>query len=287
MTARGTLYVVATPIGNLDDLSPRALAVLRRVSSIYCEDTRVTGKLAARFGLSAPRISCHEHNEGSRIAGLLERLERGESVALVSDAGTPALSDPGQYAVAAAAQAGHAVLAVAGPSAGAAALSISGLPAVPHLFAGFPPPKAGARRAFFERIATRTETIVYFEAPHRLAASLADAARIFGPRRAVVARELTKIHEEAVRGTLEEIRDRIEARASVLGECVVVIEGAVPVREVATSADVDEAIAGFQRQGLSSKQISKEIARTTGIPARAIYDRLLRRKTDSGRDSVP
>jgi len=203
-------------------------------------------------------------------------------VALVSDAGTPALSDPGQHAVAAAAQAGHAVVAVAGPSAGAAALSISGLPAVPHLFAGFPPAKPGARRAFFERIAPRTETIVYFEAPHRLAASLADAARIFGPRRAVVARELTKIHEEAVRGTLEEIRDRVAARASVLGECVVVIEGAPPAGEEATPADVDEAIAGLERQGLSGRQISKEVARTTGIPARTIYARLLERKTEPG-----
>ena len=282
MTARGTLFVVATPIGNLEDLSPRALAVLRKVSAIYCEDTRVTGKLAARFGLSAPRVSCHAHNEGSRVAGLLERLERGESVALVSDAGTPALSDPGQHAVAAAAQAGHAVLAVAGPSAGAAALSISGLPAVPHFFAGFPPPKPGARRAFFERLAARTETIVYFEAPHRLAASLADAARILGPRRAVVARELTKIHEEALRGTLAEIRDRIAARAAVLGECVVVIEGAAPAGEEATPADVDEAIAALERQGLSGKQISKEIALTTGLPSREIYQRLLRRKKSPG-----
>jgi len=282
MTARGTLFVVATPIGNLEDLSPRALAVLRQVSAIYCEDTRVTGKLAARFGLSSPRISCHAHNEASRIAGLLERLARGESVALVSDAGTPALSDPGQHAVAAAAQAGHAVLAVAGPSAGAAALSISGLPAVPHLFAGFPPPKPGARRTFFERLAARAETIVYFEAPHRLAASLADAAKIFGPRRAMVARELTKIHEEAMRGTLDEIRDRVASRASVLGECVVVIEGAAADPEEATPGDVEKAIADLERQGLSGRQISKEIARTTGIPARTIYARLLRRKTETG-----
>jgi 16S rRNA (cytidine1402-2'-O)-methyltransferase len=278
MSTRGTLFVVATPIGNLEDLSPRAIAVLRSASAIYCEDTRVTGKLAARFGLSAPRISCHAHNETARVAGLLERLQRGESVALVSDAGTPALSDPGQHAVAAAANAGHAVVAVPGPSAAAAALSISGLPAVPHLFAGFPPAKPGARRAFFERLAPRSETIVYFEAPHRLAASLADAAAVFGTRRAVVARELTKIHEEALRGTLADIRDRLSARGSVLGECVVVIEGAGTTAPSATPEDIDEAIDRLESEGLSGREISKRVARASGVPARAIYERILRRK---------
>ena len=278
MSTRGTLFVVATPIGNLEDLSPRAIAVLRRASAIYCEDTRVTGKLAARFGLSAPRISCHAHNETARVAGLLDRLERGESVALVSDAGTPALSDPGQHAVAAAATAGHAIVAVPGPSAAAAALSISGLPAVPHLFAGFPPAKPGARRAFFERLASRSETIVYFEAPHRLAASLSDAAAVFGTRRAVVARELTKIHEEALRGTLAEIRDRLAARGSVLGECVVVIEGAETAEPPAAPEDIDEAIGRLESEGLSGREISKRVARASGVPARAVYERILRRK---------
>jgi 16S rRNA (cytidine1402-2'-O)-methyltransferase len=279
MSARGTLFVVATPIGNLEDLSPRAIAVLRGAAAIYCEDTRVTGKLAARFGLSAPRISCHAHNETARVAGLIERLDRGESVALVSDAGTPALSDPGQHAVAAAAAAGHAIVAVPGPSAAAAALSISGLPAVPHLFAGFPPAKSGARRAFFERLVARSETIVYFEAPHRLPASLADAAAVFGARRAVVARELTKIHEEALRGTLAEIRDRLAARGKVLGECVVVIEGAGTAAASAAPEDVDAAIDRLESEGLSAREISKRVARAFGLPARTVYARILRRKS--------
>lgn len=280
MTARGTLFVVATPIGNLEDLSPRALRVLRSVSAIYCEDTRVTGKLAARFGLVAPRISCHAHNEDARIAGLLDRLGRGESVALVSDAGTPALSDPGQRAVAAAGKAGHAVLAVAGPSAGAAALSVSGLPAVPHFFAGFPPPKSGARRAFFESLAGRSETIVYFEAPHRLAASLADAAGVLGARRAAVSRELTKLHEETLRGTLAELRDRIAGRGSVLGECVVVIEGGGTERAALAPEEVEEAISRLEKEGVSAREISKTIALASGVPAREVYARLLRRKKD-------
>jgi 16S rRNA (cytidine1402-2'-O)-methyltransferase len=152
---------------------------------------------------------------------------------------------------------------------------------VPHL-AGFPPPKTGARRAFFERLAARPETIVYFEAPHRLAASLADAAGVLGMRRAVVARELTKVHEEALRGTLAEIRDRFAARGSVLGECVVVIEGAANVPSPAAPEDIEEAIDRLESEGPSGREISKRIARSSGVPARAVYERILRRKNRPG-----
>ena len=280
MSGRGRLFVVATPIGNLEDLSPRAISVLRGAAAIYCEDTRVTGKLAARFGLSAPRISCHAHNEGSRIAEVLDRLARGEALALVSDAGTPGLSDPGQRIVAAAADAGHAVLTVPGPAAAAAALSISGLAAVPHLFVGFPPSRAGARRAFFDRLASRTETIVYFEAPHRLAASLADALASFGARRAVVARELTKLHEETLRGSLAEIRERVAARGSVRGECVVVIAGAAGENAAPGAEGIDAAIDRLRRAGGTARGIAKELAPAFGLSTREIYDRVVRRNPE-------
>ena len=278
MSPKGTLAVVATPIGNLDDLSPRAAAVLRRAAAIYCEDTRVTAKLASRFGLSAPRISCHAHNEETRVAEVLARLARGEEVALVSDAGTPAVSDPGERIVAAAAAAGFPVVTVPGPNAAAAALSISGLPAVPHVFLGFPPPKSGARRAFFERYRDRPETLVWFEAPHRLGAALSDAAAALGSRPAIVARELTKIHEEALRGDLSELRDRIASRGAVRGECVVVAGGARAPESSHAPDEVEARIAALEGRGMTSREIAREVARATGVPSRDVYRRVVSRK---------
>jgi 16S rRNA (cytidine1402-2'-O)-methyltransferase len=278
MAPKGILAVVATPIGNLEDLSPRAEAVLRRAAAIYCEDTRVTAKLASRFALSAPRISCHAHNEDSRIAEVLERLQRGEEVALVSDAGTPAFSDPGERIVAAAAAAGFSVLAIPGPSAAAAALSISGLPAVPHVFLGFPPARSGARRAFFGRYRERPETLVWFEAPHRLAASLSDAADALGSRPAVVARELTKVHEEALRGDLAELRERIAGRPSIRGECVVVAGGARAAESAAAPADVDAKIRGLEGRDMTAREIARAVASETGVSSRDVYRRLIERK---------
>ena len=222
---RGELRLVGTPIGNLEDLSPRALTALRTADAILCEDTRVTAKLAARFGLTAPRISCPAPRERSRVGELLRRLAAGEALALVSDAGMPLLSDPGEHLVAAAAAAGYPVRVVPGPSAPAAALAISGLPAVPHVFLGFLPARSGERRRFLESHRERPETLVWFEAPHRLAESLADAARILGGRRACVARELTKVHEEAARGSLPELAALFRARGRTRGESTVVVEG--------------------------------------------------------------
>ena len=274
--------MVATPIGNLDDLSPRAADVLRRAAAIFCEDTRVTGKLAARFGFSAPRISCHAHNEEKRVADVLGRLSAGEEVALVSDAGTPAFSDPGERIVAAAAAAGFPVVAVPGPSAAAAALSVSGLPAVPHLFLGFPPAKSGARRSFFAACRDRRETLVWFEAPHRLLASLADAAAALGDRPAVVARELTKLHEETLRGGLAALRDAVADRGTVRGECVVVARGA-PARGAAGGAEapiasLDERIERLEGSGLSAREIARRVAEETGIPSRDVYRRIVERR---------
>jgi len=194
----GTLYVVATPIGNLEDVTLRALRILREVSVIAAEDTRRTARLLQQYSISTPTTSLHQHNEGLRTEGLLARIAAGESVALVSDAGTPVISDPGGGLVAAAHAAGIKVEPVPGPSAPLAALSASGLPAEPFCYLGFPPAKGNARKHWFAALPEQAGTIVLFEAPHRLRRTLEDLLSSLGDRKALVARELTKAHEELV-----------------------------------------------------------------------------------------
>ena len=270
---RGQLLVVGTPIGNLEDLSPRALRALSDADAILCEDTRVTGKLAARFSLSAARLSCPGPREKGRVAELLRRLERGETVALVSDAGMPGLSDPGEHLVAAAAAAGYPVRVVPGPSASAAALAISGLSAVPHLFLGFLPARAGERRRFLEGVRDRTETLVWFEAPHRLVESLEEAAATLGPRRACVARELTKVHEEAARGTLPSLAAEFRSRGEGRGEVTVVVEGNREVPAAMPEEDVDREVRRALAAGQEKRALARAIAARSGRPAREIYAR--------------
>jgi 16S rRNA (cytidine1402-2'-O)-methyltransferase len=227
----GRLLVVATPIGNLDDLSPRAREALASAAVVYCEDTRRTGNLFARYGLTAPRVSCHGHNEHRRVGEALERLARGETLALVSDAGTPLVSDPGERLVAAAAAAGHRVVAITGPAAGVAILSRSGFPAVPFTFLGFPPSRRGERDRWYATYATnasRPGTAVLFESPFRIAESLKALARAWGDPPVVLGRELTKLHEEVLRGRASEIAQVLAARPSVKGEIVL---AAAPSRE--------------------------------------------------------
>ena len=227
----GRLLVVATPIGNLDDLSPRALEALSSAAVVYCEDTRRTGNLFARYGLTAPRVSCHGHNEHRRVGEALERLARGETLALVSDAGTPLVSDPGERLVAAAAAAGHRVEAIPGPSAVLAILSLSGFPAVPFTFLGFPPSRRGERDRWYAAYATtasRPGTAVLFESPFRIVESLEALARAWGDPPVVLGRELTKLHEEVLRGRASEIAQVLAARPSVKGEIVL---AAAPSRE--------------------------------------------------------
>jgi 16S rRNA (cytidine1402-2'-O)-methyltransferase len=227
----GRLLVVATPIGNLDDLSPRALEALSSAAVVYCEDTRRTGNLFARHGLTSPRVSCHGHNEHRRVGEALERLARGETLALVSDAGTPLVSDPGERLVAAAAAAGHRVEAIPGPSAVLAILSLSGFPAVPFTFLGFPPSRRGERDRWYAAYATtasRPGTAVLFESPFRIVESLEALARAWGDPPVVLGRELTKLHEEVLRGRASEIAQVLAARPSVKGEIVL---AAAPSRE--------------------------------------------------------
>ncbi len=221
----GRLLLVATPIGNLDDLSPRAVAAFAAADFVACEDTRRTGLLLHNLGIKKPLVSLHEHNERARLAPLLAALADGKTVAVASDAGTPLLSDPGYVLTRAAIAAGHKVEAIPGASAPLTALLVSGLPPHPFTFAGFPPPKSGKRRTFYRRLAALGHTAIVFESPHRLLASLEDAIAELGDRPAALARELTKINEEVVRGKLSEIQADFAARDRILGEIVLVIAG--------------------------------------------------------------
>ncbi|MEE2776610.1 MAG: 16S rRNA (cytidine(1402)-2'-O)-methyltransferase [Acidobacteriota bacterium] len=219
----GTLFIVATPIGNLADLTERARETLGAVDLVACEDTRRSGRLLQSIGVRQKLVSLHEHNEARQLAGLVSALANGSDVAIISDAGTPLLSDPGFLVVRAAAEAGHRIEAIPGPSAILTALACSGLPPYPFTFLGFPPPKTGKRKTWLRRFAELDHTLVIFESPHRLLASLGDMVETLGDRPAAIGRELTKLHEETLRGLLSAVLEELEGRPSLKGEFVVVL----------------------------------------------------------------
>ena len=223
--ARGRLLVVATPLGNLGDLSPRAARALAEADLVAAEDTRRTLPLLTHLGLSKPMVSSHKFNEVAGLASLLNTLAEGKTIALVTDGGTPAISDPGHRLVAAAHAAGHAVVAIAGPSAVAAALSVAGFPADRFRFAGFLPAAAAARRRALAALATEPETLVFYEAPHRVLKALDAMIEALGDREAALCRELTKLHEEVLRAPLSAIRASLAARDAIRGEIVLVVAG--------------------------------------------------------------
>ncbi|HKT31672.1 MAG TPA: 16S rRNA (cytidine(1402)-2'-O)-methyltransferase [Gammaproteobacteria bacterium] len=272
----GVLYVVATPIGNLEDLSPRAQRVMAEVQLIAAEDTRHTGALLAHFGIRTPLLSLHEHNEAERAPRLLERLQAGDSVALVSDAGTPLISDPGFNLVRAARAAGVRVSPVPGPSALIAALSVSGLPTDRFVFEGFLPARPAARRARLTELATETRTLVFYEAVHRLQESLADMAQTLGAERAaVIARELTKLHETVSSGTLSELATRMAADAEApKGETAVLVAGASAARSPAISIE-PERLLRILLEKLPVKQAANLTARISGGKKNQLYQKAL------------
>lgn len=279
----GTLYVVATPIGNLGDISQRALAVLAGVDCIAAEDTRHTARLLGHFGIGTPQVSLHEHNEEERSAELRRRLQAGESVALVSDAGTPLISDPGYRLVREVRGAGLAVVPVPGPSALIAALSVSGLPTDRFAFEGFPAPKTAARRRQFEALREEPRTLVFYESSHRVAASLEDMRAAFGAgREAVVARELTKAYEQVQAGTLAELVDWLAADANhERGEFVIMVAGH---RVAAGEVDETEArrVLGLLLEELPVKAAARLAAELLDQPRNALYALALTLK-ESGR----
>ncbi|MBV8550712.1 MAG: 16S rRNA (cytidine(1402)-2'-O)-methyltransferase [Acidobacteriaceae bacterium] len=265
----GTLYLVATPIGNLEDLTLRALRVLRDDAAVIaCEDTRQTQKLLEHYEIRKPLLSYHEHNEASRTAEILKRLAEGESVALVSDAGTPLISDPGYRVVTEAAARGVKVVPIPGPSAAMTALVASGLPTDEFRFIGFLPPKSAARRRRLETLKDETATVVLYESPHRIVDALADMAEILGERPMVLARELTKIYEEFLRGTPDEIRKALAGRGTVKGEITLVIGGA---GEVVQSGDPAAEVARLKGEGVDPMEAIKRVAKQMGLPKREVY----------------
>lgn len=283
---RGTLSVVATPIGNLQDLSPRAAACLRDAGLLLAEDTRHTRKLLDACGIArqGPIESLHEHNERARVPGLVARLQAGEHIALVTDAGTPLMSDPGTVLVAAAAEAGVEIIAVPGPCAAIAALSIAGLATDRFAFEGFLPAKSAARREALTRLAHETRTLVFYEAPHRLVETLQDLTTVFGTERvATVARELTKHFETTYRGTLQALAERSASDADMTrGEIVIVVAGA-PAREDAAERE-QEALRVLQAllQELPVSQAARLAAEITGARRKDLYEQALKLGKESG-----
>ncbi|HWZ61560.1 MAG TPA: 16S rRNA (cytidine(1402)-2'-O)-methyltransferase [Steroidobacteraceae bacterium] len=269
--ASGRLLVVATPIGNLGDLSPRAREALAAVACIAAEDTRHTRILLQAAGIATPLVSLHTHNESERVPELIARLARGEDVALVSDAGTPLLSDPGFELVTAAARAGFAVHTIPGPSAVTAALAVAGLPTQRFCFEGFLPARSGERRTALAGLADEPRTIVFFEAPHRIEAMLADLAEAFGAeRQAVVARELTKVHETLYRGTLAELRLRAQSEENFArGELTVVVQGAEP-GGASSAAELRRTMQVLLKE-LPPGRAAAVAAQLTGAPRAAAY----------------
>ena len=274
----GKLYVVATPIGNLSDITERAIKTLRDVDLIACEDTRHTKKLLHHFGINTKTLSYHEHNELQREKELIDRLVNGSDVAVVSDAGTPAINDPGYRLVRAAIDAEVEVVPIPGPSALITALVASGLPTNEFFFAGFLPARANARQTRLRELSSIPATLIFYETPHRLLASLKDAREILGERQAVVARELTKLHEDIRRGLLSELVEHYGASAEPRGEIVLLIDQTVVATADAkdeVGSSVGQLVAEFERQGLDHRAALKKAARELGLPRAEAYRRLL------------
>jgi 16S rRNA (cytidine1402-2'-O)-methyltransferase len=286
------LYLVATPIGNLSDITLRALDVLRSVDRIACEDTRQTQKLLNHFQIEVPTVSCHEHSEDARARELIESLKGGARIALVSDAGTPAISDPGGRLVAMAIEAGVAVIPIPGANAAVTALVASGLPSAEFAFFGFLPEKAGARKTRLEELAAESNidagnaagrTLIFYEAPHRIAETLADLESIWGSElRIVLARELTKVHEEFLRGTVAEVRRELGARDRIRGEFTLLV---VPPAKSANSGTINatekltDQVARMQAEfGIDEKEALKRLAREMGQSKSELYRELQRQR---------
>jgi 16S rRNA (cytidine1402-2'-O)-methyltransferase len=281
----GGLYVVATPIGNLEDITLRAIRILTGVDLIAAEDTRHTARLLAHYRIRTPLISCHEHNERERSVDLTARIRSGGSVALVSDAGTPSVSDPGFRLVRAALDEGLDVIPVPGVSAAITALCVSGLPTDAFVFIGFVPKKSGSRRELLESLAADSRTLVFYESPRRVAALLETIGSIMGDRPAVLARELTKLHEEFLRGKLSEIRAILEARKQVKGECTLLVGGATaaaPVSDMQLEAALREAM---KRPDARLSGISKAFSRQYNLPRKKVYEMALVIRNESGKPS--
>jgi 16S rRNA (cytidine1402-2'-O)-methyltransferase len=274
MVTPGTLYVVATPLGNLEDITLRALRLLREADLIAAEDTRHSRKLLTHYGISTPLTSYHDWSERQQAPRLVEELKRGKSIALISDAGTPGIADPGYHLVRAAIAAGLRIEAIPGPSAVAAALSIAGLPTDRFAFEGFLPARQSARRTFLAALAHERRTVVVYEAARRLLASLQDMHAVLGRRPIVVVRELTKMFEEILRGTADELAAQLQQRLggrTLQGEVTLLIGGGAGAPVSVAAEDLAAAIERLRGDGLSLKEIARTLARERGLSRREVY----------------
>lgn len=283
VTRGGVLSLVGTPIGNLEDASPRVIQSLRSADLLLCEDTRVTSKLLARFDIRVPLMRCDQNVMSSRIQGVMDRVEAGERVAFVSDAGMPGVSDPGQQLADAALERGLRFEVIPGPSAVTCALVASGLPMAHFFFEGFLPRKAGARVKRLQELACVPGALVFYESPHRVAATLQSIAEVMPLRRAALVRELTKLHEEVVRDVTPELARRISERDEVRGECVIVVEGPVDEERDAAlddgSTTLEDAIQAGIAASESKTRLAKRLAKEFGVARADVYDRIVRVST--------
>jgi 16S rRNA (cytidine1402-2'-O)-methyltransferase len=285
----GTLYLIATPIGNLEDMTHRAVRLLGEVDVIACEDTRHTKKLLNHYGINTRTVSYHEHNERGRAAELIERLKSGADVAVVSDAGTPGISDPGFRLARMAIDNDVQVVPVPGASALVSALVASGLPTDEFFFGGFLPARSGARRARLAELRSLPATLIFYEGPHRIVATLKDAQEILGERQAVVARELTKMHEEIARGSLSELATRFSAAESARGEMVLIIDRTMIQSEGGADKSVTsiaELVSELEAEGLDHRAALKKAARELGISRDDAYRRLVAERKDDPRNDT-
>ncbi len=280
------LYVVATPIGNLDDITLRAVKTLDGVDLIAAEDTRHTTRLLSHYRIRTPLISCHEHNESQRAPQMIDKIRSGAAVALVSDAGTPSVSDPGYRLVRAALQHGLEVFPIPGVSAAITALCVSGLPTDAFVFLGFAPRKKGKRRELLESLVAESRTLIFYESPRRVAAFLEEIHAVMGDRPAVLAREMTKLHEEFIRGSLSEIQAMLADRLEVKGECTLLVDG---LRETDSICDADLAEAlchALAQPGARVSSLSKALARQYRLPRKKVYEMALNVQNEAGKTST-
>ncbi|HEY8227757.1 MAG TPA: 16S rRNA (cytidine(1402)-2'-O)-methyltransferase [Pyrinomonadaceae bacterium] len=279
----GTLYIVPTPIGNLADITHRAIQILKEVDLIAAEDTRQTHKLLQHYAIVTKTISYHEHNEQQRSEALVSRLQQGSNIALVSDAGTPGINDPGFRLVRLAVENGIQVISLPGPSAFVTALVASGLPTDEFFFGGFLPARSGARRKRLSELSAIPGTLIFYEAPHRLAATLKDASELLGPRNAVVVRELTKIHEDVRRGVLPDLAGHYSNSENPRGEIVLLIDRArdeIAPSDTTSQDDIGILIARFESEGLDHRAALKKAARELGLSRSEAYRRYVSARSD-------
>jgi 16S rRNA (cytidine1402-2'-O)-methyltransferase len=275
----GILYVVATPIGNMADITFRAIQTLKDVTLIAAEDTRHTRRLLTHYAIRNSMISLHEHNENQRTGELIKRLRNGESIALVSDAGTPTLSDPGYRLIKEAIASGIRIVPIPGASAALASLCASGLPTDAYVFLGFLPRKEGKRQKILKTLAGEKKTIIFYESPRRITVLINDLINTLGDRQGVLSREITKHHEEFVRGTLTEILDVLADRPEIKGECTLVVKGGAEQETPGAEALREEIIQGLQRDGFRLSDLVKNIANRYGLQKKQIYAEALKIKS--------